>query len=378
MWRIQLRVLIITIVMGCHQQDRKIEAVATDSADTHCSPGNSSLQRIRVTETGVTDSGVLEKNGMVWIPAGIFQMGSPDGFGYKDEHPAHPVSVDGFWMDATEVTNVQFAAFVKATNYKTIAERAIDAKELAKEANVPVSQINASMLEPGSLIFHATDRPVPLNNPGQWWSWTSGADWKHPEGPGSDLKNKDNFPVVHIAYADAVAYAKWAGKRLPREAEWEWAAMGGNHDAVYAWGGEAIEYNKAKANSWNGEFPSSNTAWDGFVGLAPVKQFSPNRYSLYDMSGNVWEWCSDLYNSNYYNDCRAAGLQKNPKGPSKSYDPDEPDIEKHVIRGGSFLCNDSYCSGYRVARRMKTSTNTSLNHTGFRCVADSVTGKRAK
>jgi len=306
--------------------------------------------------------------GMIWVKPGTFMMGADNKQASPDEYPKHKVTVNGFWMDATEVTNAQFAKFVKATGYKTIAERKPDWNELKKQLPPDTPKPNDSLLVAASLVFDPPKHPVDLNDYSQWWVWKKGADWKHPHGPGSSIKGKDNYPVVHIAWYDAVAYCKWAGKRLPTEAEWEWAARGGLENKIYPWGNEPIDEGKPKANTWQGHFPDNNTVRDKFYGLSPAASFPPNGYGLYDMAGNVWEWCADYYNSNYYSTISRPEGIKNPQGPDRSSDPDDPYAKKRVIRGGSFLCNDSYCSGYRVARRMKSSEDSGLEHLGFRCV----------
>lgn len=307
--------------------------------------------------------------GMVWIPGGEFSMGMLDPTrslcGGKDPmpdaRPIHRVYVDPFWMDATEVTNAQFAEFVKATGYVTVAERKPDPKEFP---GVPLDA-----LVPGSLVFTPTGRPVSLDDFTQWWRYQAGADWQHPEGPGSSIAGKDNYPVVHIAYEDANAFAKWAGKRLPTEAEWEFAARGGIAGKSYAWGNDLQPDGKWMANIFEGTFPAKDTGDDGFVGIAPVGQFPPNAYGLRDIAGNVWEWCSDWYRNDYYPQLAAAGgVARNPQGPADSFDPLEPQTPKRIHRGGSFLCTDQYCTRYMVGSRDKGDPNTSSNHLGFRCV----------
>jgi len=306
--------------------------------------------------------------GMVYVPAGSFLMGGKSDDASPNEYPNHEVSVSAFFMDEHEVTNQQFMEFVEATGYKTIAERPIEWQEMAKQLPPGTPKPADSVLAPGSLVFKATSGPVNLRDYSQWWEWVIGADWKHPEGPGSTIGGRMDHPVVHIAYDDALAYAEWAGKRLPTEAEWEWASMGGQEDVKYPWGNESVETAFTKANFWQGFFPYKNEERDGFYGPAPVKSFPANGYGLYDMAGNVWEWCSDKYHEAAYQLAEQKGKSENPQGPDSYFDPNEPYAEKHVVRGGSFLCNDSYCSGYRVARRMSSSHDSGLNHTGFRCV----------
>lgn len=306
--------------------------------------------------------------GMIQIPGGTFAMGGDNSQARPDEYPKHTVRVDGFWMDATEVTNAQFAQFVKATGYVTTAEQKPDWEEMRKQLPPGTPRPPDNVLVASSLVFKAPSHAVSLDDYSQWWQWTPGADWRHPDGPGSSTAGKENYPVVQVSWDDAVAYAQWAGKRLPTEAEWEWAARGGQKNAIYPWGNEAVDAGKPKANSWQGHFPNQNTKRDGFYSTAPVKSFVPNGYGLYDMAGNVWEWCSDWYRSDYYQNLAKNGTADNPKGPSQSYDPDEPTVPKRVQRGGSFLCNDGYCSSYRSAARMKSSPDTGLSHAGFRCV----------
>jgi formylglycine-generating enzyme len=310
-----------------------------------------------------------QPDGMVWIPGGEFSMGSdsasegmcglPGVTG--DALPVHRVYVDGFWMDKTEVTNEQFEKFVKATGYITVAERTPTAAEFP---GAPPENLVA-----GSVVFTPTDHPVELNNHYQWWNYMKGANWRHPLGPDSDLKGKDKFPVVHVAYEDAVAYAKWAGKRLPTEAEWEFAARGGLSERIYAWGDEFKPGGKYMANTYQGKFPVQDTGEDGFAGIAPVAKFPPNNYGLYDIAGNVWEWCSDWYRPDYYAQlAKAGGVARNPPGPDTPFDPAEPGEKKRAHRGGSFLCTDQYCTRYMVGTRGKGEASTGCNHLGFRCV----------
>ncbi|MES2375393.1 MAG: formylglycine-generating enzyme family protein [Bacteroidota bacterium] len=308
--------------------------------------------------------------GMVWVKGGTFAMGGDNKQAAPDEFPKHKVAVSGFWIDVTEVTNEQFKKFVKATGYVTIAERKPDWEEIKKQVPPGTPKPDDKLLVAASLVFKQADHKVNLNDYSQWWSWKNGANWRHPHGPESNIKGKENYPVVHISWFDAVAYCKWTGKRLPTEAEWEWAARGGLDNKIYPWGNEPIDAGVPKANTWQGDFPNKNTLKDKYFYSSPVASFKPNGYGLYDMAGNVWEWCADYYNNKYYQTINNPKGVANPRGPVKSYDPDEPYAQKRVIRGGSFLCNDSYCSGYRVARRMKSTEDSGMEHLGFRCVAD--------
>lgn len=308
--------------------------------------------------------------GMVAIPAGSFTMGGRSDQAYKDELPNHEVTVSGFYMDIHEVTNKQFEKFTAETGYITVAERNVDWEELKTQLPSGTPRLADSLLQAGSLIFRKTSGPVNLKGYEQWWEWKIGANWKNPQGPSSDIESKENHPVIHMAREDAMAYAKWAGKRLPTEAEWEWAASGGKQ-VVYPWGNEPSSSSYDKANFWQGLFPFQNDKKDGHYLTAPVKSYTVNPYGLHDMAGNVWEWCSDRYSSEIYNQANKNSASINPQGPSKSYNPSNPyGSESYVIRGGSYLCNDVYCSGYRVSRRMGADANSSTGHIGFRCVKD--------
>ena len=327
--------------------------------------------------------------GMVWIPGGSFPMGSEAG--QANEQPVHQVKVKGFWMDITEITNREFARFVDATGYITTCEKEFSPEEYP---NAPPGSLRA-----GALLFAPPPHPVDLKGSHmQWWEFVPGADWKHPEGPDSSIQGRDDHPVVCVTWDDAVAYAKWAGKRLPSEAEWEWAARAGQFDRDFVWGKEFRPDGKWPANIWQGDFPGENTAEDGFATTAPVKSFAPNEYGLHDMSGNVWEFVSDWYLPAYYRQ----SPRENPPGPSErqvlryaeevmaGYEPQYreralrklmqdhilagPGVARKVIRGGSFLCNDCYCKGYRPTARQTTDAITGTNHTGFRCVKYPVGG----
>jgi formylglycine-generating enzyme required for sulfatase activity len=297
---------------------------------------------------------------MVWIPAGAYTRGS-DNPKMRDARPRHRVAVDGFWMDRTAVTNEQFARFVKATGYVTVAERIPRAEDFP---DAPPENLVA-----GSVCFKPTKGPVPLNNHLLWWTYKKGANWRHPEGPGSDLKGREKHPVVHIAWADANAYAQWAGKRLPTEAEFEYAARGGLDGKKYPWGDKLKPNGKWMANIWQGRFPYQNTVEDGYRATAPVGSFPANGYGLHDMAGNVWEWCSDWYRHDYYEELAALHeTVKNPPGPDSSLDPSEPGTAKRVMRGGSYLCTDQYCTAYEAGARGKGAPDSGTNHVGFRCV----------
>lgn len=314
-------------------------------------------------------SGMTEQAGMKYINGGEFSMGGVNSVGMdgggkermNDARPVHRVQIDAFYMDATEVTNKQFAKFVKATGYVTVAEQ-----KPTKEEFPDVAPEN---LVAGSLVFTPPKESVPLDNYFQWWAYLKGADWRHPEGIKSNIIGKDNYPVVQVCWEDAAAYAKWAGKRLPTEAEWEFAARGGLSGNLYSWGNSLKPGDQWMANIFEGNFPNKDSAADGYAGLAPVKSFPANGYGLYDMAGNVWEWCNDWYRTDFY-ESSGRQIAKNPTGPSEGFDPDEPGIKKKVQRGGSFLCTEQYCTRYMVGTRGKGDYRSASSHIGFRCVKD--------
>ena len=293
--------------------------------------------------------------GMVWIPGGTFAMGTDDPH-MPDAHPWHGVTVSPFWMDRTEVTNAQFARFVATTGYVTSAERPLDPKDFP---DAPLAE-----LAPASPVFTPPAAPVELDDARKWWRLVPGACWRHPDGPASDIKGRDDHPVVQVSWDDAVAYARWAGKRLPTEAEWEFAARGGLDRKRFIWGDEFSPAGRLMANTWQGLFPVSNTALDGFKATSPVGSFPANGFGLVDMSGNVWEWCADWYRPSTY----ATSPSLDPTGPPDSFDPDEPHTPKRIQHGGSFLCTDQYCKRYDPGSRGKSDPASGTCNAGFRCV----------
>lgn len=306
--------------------------------------------------------------GMRYVPVGEFRMGSDELDVYPHERPSHVVKVDAFWMDETEVTNAEYKKFVEATGYITVAERKPDWEELKRQVPPGTPRPHDSLLSPGSLTFTPPQNPVSLSDHSLWWSWTPQANWRHPEGISSSLKGRMNHPVVHISFEDAQAYCEWIGKRLPTEAEWEFASRGGNPDRPFDLKNDIMSKDKYTANVFQGSFPNNNLALDGFEGVSPVKSFKPNGYGIYDMIGNVWEWTSDFYDPSYYARLAATGTAVNPKGPYRSNDPNEPGSIKYVTKGGSFLCGTDYCSNYRPTARQASAFDSGHSHVGFRCV----------
>lgn len=305
------------------------------------------------------------RENMVWIPGGTFLMGSDSH--YSEEAPAHHVSVDGFWMDAYAVTNSQFQRFVEATNYVTVAERPLNPQEYPDAL--------PELLVPGSVVFQKPVQHVDLRDYRNWWAYVPGANWRHPEGPESSIADREQQPVVHVAYEDALAYASWVGKELPTEAQWECAARGGIEGATYTWGNECAPEGMIMANTWRGEFPWQNLRADGKIGPMPVGSFLPNNYGLFDMAGNVWEWTTDWYQARHPDEAaKPCCIPVNPGGAmqEESFDPEQPQVRipRKVLKGGSFLCAPSYCLRYRPAARIPETTDTSTCHIGFRCIVN--------
>ena len=323
----------------------------------------------------VEGDGVKGPKGMLWVPGGEFLMGSDHKLAQRNERPAHKVRVGGFWMDRTHVTNAQFAAFARATAYVTTAERKPDWEMLRVQVPPGTPKPPDSALVPGAMVFIGTERPVPLNDYSQWWAYVPGADWRHPQGPKSSIEGKDDHPVVQVSYEDALAYANWAGKRLPTEAEWEFAARGGLEQATYAWGDELAPQGKSMANIWEGKqqrFPVVSPKAGGAQGTSPTRTFPPNGYGLYDMTGNAWQWVADWYDSDLFAGQAKLAKVVDPQGPAASHDPEDRnapvDAPKRVTRGGSFLCNVDYCLSYRPSARRGNDPYNPMSHIGFRLV----------
>lgn len=371
----QLFIILFFLISYSPTSFAKIDPPKKKAATMSCyvSANNNDEIKFRPTiENKFRPSPNKTPKGMVWIPGGEFSMGTNIADeslcsikGVTKDAPIHRVYVDGYYMDEKEVTNEQFEAFVKATGYITVVEKKPTTEEFPGVAEEDLTI--------GSVVFTPTSRPVNLNDYIQWWTYVPKADWRHPLGPNSSIIGKANFPVVHITYEDALAYANWAGKRLPTEAQWEFAARGGKTGQIYAWGNTLKMNGKFQANIFQGKFPIENgdTGEDGFIGIAPTAQYASNSYGLYDVAGNVWEWTSDWYSSDYYTNISKNGaISRNPKGPASPSDPAEPFQLKKVQRGGSFLCTDQYCTRYMVGSRGKSEYRSTSNHIGFRCVKD--------
>ncbi|MEH6680222.1 MAG: formylglycine-generating enzyme family protein [Sediminicola sp.] len=346
------------ILVGCGGPSKKSATVKIENVET-------------TTDSVHKDFLSEAPKGMVWIPKGEFVQGAvpSDKMAMSHERPAHKVALDGFYMDLHEVTNAQYAEFVEETGYVTVAEREIDWEEMKKQLPPGTPRPDDSILRPGSLVFKKTRSSVPnLFDYSQWWEWKIGASWKHPNGPGSDIEGKEGHPVVHIAFEDAQAYCKWKGRRLPTEAEWEYAARAGKTGALFFWGDD-MDQLSGHANTWEGEFPVINTLMDGHERLAPVMEYPKNGFGLYDMAGNVWEWTNDWYNTGYYGELVSAQeMARNPTGAEKPHNASNPLAREKVIKGGSFLCSASYCASYRISARMATSPDSGMEHLGFRTV----------
>ena len=358
---------------GCQTKEQSSNASSEVVPKSCCMPNSKESRFIKVPDSLLVDDDTshceVVVDDMILIPGGVFEMGAKEEqFAKPDEFPVHKVHVDSFFMDRHPVTNAQFRAFVKATGYVTTAEQQPDWEELKKQLPPGTPKPPDSLLVPASLVFKSPSEEVSLRDYLSWWEWVPGANWKHPRGPGSSIEGLDDHPVVHVSWYDAMAYATWAGKRLPTEAEWEYASRGGHNDFIYPWGNAPVS--AKRANFWQGDFPYKNLGKDGFTTTAPVGSFPENGYGLVDMAGNVWEWTADWYHPDYYAFLAETGVALKPSGPEYSFDPAEPGVPKKVLRGGSFLCNDSYCAGYRSSARMKSSPDSGALHLGFRCVRD--------
>lgn len=331
--------------------------------------------------TVIVGDGISTPKNMAWVPAGMFLMGSDSKLAQPNERPTHQVKVHGFWMDVTHVTNDQFAEFVRQTGYVTTAEKKPDWETIRVQLPAGIPQPPDDALVAGAMVFVGTSGPVNLADYSQWWRYVPGADWRHPQGPGSSIKDKGDHPVVQVSYEDVLAYAKWAGKRLPTEAEWEYAARGGLEQATYVWGDELMPDGQVQANYWDTRdrpFPVVSPDAGGAANTMPAGTFPENGYGLYDMTGNAWQWVADWYRSDYFSQQASIAAKKgpidNPQGPAQSFDPSEPGMPanapKRVIRGGSFLCNESYCLSYRPSARRSSDPYSPMSHLGFRLVKD--------
>ena len=380
-----IKILIIIFFISCSENENlkkiKITVENNDSVLKSCcenlnkmnfinNSGKIDLKSIDSINLNLSFRSTQKK--MSLIKGGEFMMGASDEqWSLGREFPRHSVRVSSFLMDIHEVTNKEFKEFTDATGYQTTAEKKVDWEILKKQLPPGTPKPDDSLLVPGSLVFFQPKKNISNTlDFSQWWKWVKGANWKNPYGPKSNINGIENHPVVHISYKDAVEYAKWCDKRLPTEAEWEWAARGGLENCIYPWGNEHIEDGKTKCNFWEGNFPKYNSKKDGFFYTSPVMNYEPNGFGLYDMAGNVWEICSDWYDESYYSSLFKNKISDNPKGPTTWKYSREPFDPKKVIRGGSFLCNDSYCASYRVSARMPYSMDTGMSHTGFRCVKD--------
>jgi len=322
------------------------------------------------SEENLTQNFPETYQGKKLIPGGKFSMGAQVEGEYRREYPPHDVYVDAFYIDSTEVTNAQFLEFTKQTGYITTAEKDVDWNELKRQLPPGTPKPADEMLMSGSLVFDPPEGEVDLRNHFQWWSWKTGASWRNILGKDAADSIKMNHPVVQVSFYDAEAYCVWKGGRLPTEAEWERAARGGLDGKRFVWGDEDPVEDPTRANIWQGKFPVQNLGEDGFLTTAPVASFDENGYGLYDMSGNVWEWCSDLFNEAYYESLEGLKICRNPRGPDKSFDSRDPYAIKRVIKGGSYLCHESYCENYRPSAREGSSEDTGMPHVGFRCVLD--------
>lgn len=348
--------LMFCLACGGRSRDAEVDKGAARNIDTCVMHGMPSRVAAIASAEGLQDTSKgTDTARMVFVAGGTFKMGNID---FPDAKPIRNITVNDFWMDEHEVTNAQFSHFVNATGYQTVAERPLDPNDFP---GVPLE-----VLQPGSAVFTPPSGRVDLHNHVQWWSYVPGASWKYPEGPGSSIDSRGDEPVVHIAYEDAEAYARWVGKRLPTEAEWEYAARAGRTTTTYYWGDQIKPNGEWVANVYQGNFPATDTGEDGYSGVAPVRSYAPNPLGLYDMDGNVWEWCSDYYRPDYYEYAPA----ENPQGPSDSHDPQEIGMVKRVQRGGSFLCNEQYCERYIAGSRGKGEVSSGSNNLGFRLVSD--------